>query len=302
MRPFRGTYTVLVTPFTQDGGAVDHAALQRLVEFQIAEGIHGLIPLGSTGEFLSVTPDERRAIVDTVVKTAAGRVPVLIGTGGEWTRDVVAMSREAEAQGADGVMIIPPFYSVPTEDELFVHYKTVADAIGIPIMVYNNPATANVDLLPETVARIAAIPNCCYIKESTLDVTRVRDIVRLCGDRMTVFAGVLGFESFWMGAEGWVAVCSNVAPRLSAELFNASRDRRDLDEGTAIHRKLIPLFPFVGGPRYVSGTKAAFDMMGMSMGPPRAPRLPLPEKDRPALRQVLADLGLLPGGRQMAAE
>jgi 4-hydroxy-tetrahydrodipicolinate synthase len=199
-------------------------------------------------------------------------------------------------------MIIPPFYSVPTEDELFVHYKTVADAIGIPIMVYNNPATANVDLLPETVARIAAIPNCCYIKESTLDVTRVRDIVRLCGDRMTVFAGVLGFESFWMGAEGWVAVCSNVAPRLSAELFNASRDRRDLDEGTAIHRKLIPLFPFVGGPRYVSGTKAAFDMMGMSMGPPRAPRLPLPEKDRPALRQVLADLGLLPGGRQMAAE
>lgn len=302
MRPFRGTYTVLVTPFTSDGAAVDHAALRRLVDFQIAEGIHGLIPLGSTGEFLSVTPDERRAIVDTVVKTAAGRVPVLIGTGGEWTRDAVAMSREAEALGADGVMIIPPYYSVPTEDELYVHYKAVADAISIPIMVYNNPATANVDLLPDFVARLAAIPNCSYIKESTLDVTRVRDIVRLCGDRMTVFAGVLGFESFWMGAEGWVAVCSNVAPRLSAELFNASRDRRDLGEGTAIHRKLIPLFPFVGGPRYVSGTKAAFEMMGMSMGPPRAPRLPLPEKDRPALRQVLADLGLLPGGRQMAAE
>jgi 4-hydroxy-tetrahydrodipicolinate synthase len=302
MKRFRGTYTVLVTPFTADGNAVDHAALKQLVDFQIAEGIHGLIPLGSTGEFLSVTPDERRAIVETVVTAAAGRVPVLIGTGGEWTRDVVAMSREAEAQGADGVMIIPPFYSVPTEDELYVHYKAVADAISIPIMLYNNPATANVDMLPETIVRLSTIPNCCYIKESTLDVTRVRDIVRLCGERMTVFAGVLGFESFWMGAEGWVAVCSNVAPHLSAELFNASRDRRDLDEATSIHRTLLPLLPWVGGPRYVAGTKAALAMMGMPMGPPRAPRLPLPEKDRPALRKALAEMGLLGGAAAMAAE
>lgn len=301
MRRFRGTYTVLVTPFTADGKAVDLEALKRLVEFQIAEGIHGLIPLGSTGEFLSVTPDERTAIVETVVRTAAGRVPVLIGTGAEWTRDAVATSREAEALGADGVMIIPPFYSVPTEDELYVHYKAVADAISIPIMVYNNPATANVDLMPEFVARLSTIPNCSYIKESTLDVTRVRDIVRLCGDRMTVFAGVLGFESFWLGAEGWVAVCSNVAPRLSAQLFEASVDRRDLDEGTAVHRKLLPLLPFVGGPRYVSGTKAAFEMMGMPMGPPRPPRLPLPERDRPTLRQVLAGMGLLPAAASAAA-
>ena len=301
MRRFRGTYTVLVTPFTADGATVDLDALKRLVAFQIEQGIHGLIPLGSTGEFLSVTPDERTAIVETVVKAADGRVPVLIGTGGEWTRDVVAMSREAEALGADGVMIIPPFYSVPTEDELYVHYKTVADAIGIPIMVYNNPATANVDLTPEIVVRLSTIPNCSSIKESTLDVTRVRDIVCLCGERMTVFAGVLGFESFWLGAEGWVAVCSNVAPRLSAALFEASVDRRDLDEGTAIHRKLLPLLPFVGGPRYVSGTKAAFEMIGMPMGPPRAPRLPLPERDKPALRKVLVDMGLIPASAISAA-
>jgi len=308
MTKFRGTYTVLVTPFTPDGLTVDVDALARLVEFQIGEGIHGLIPLGSTGEFLSITPDERRAVVETVVRTARGRVPVLVGTGGEWTPDVVRMSREAEAQGADGVMIIPPFYSVPTEEELYVHYKAVGDAIGIPIMVYNNPATANVDLLPSTVARLSAIPNCLYIKESTLDVTRVREIIRLCGERMTVFAGVLGFESFWLGAEGWVAVCSNVAPRLSAELFRAARDRRDLDAAAAIHRKLVPLLPWVGGPRYVSGTKAAFEMMGMPMGPPRPPRLPLPDADRPALREVLAGMGLLQGAdpsagmRPLAAE
>ena len=127
-----------------------------------------------------------------MVKQAAGRVPVLIGTGAEWTDEVVRTSREAESMGADGVMIIPPFYSVPTDDELFAHYKKVSDAIGIPVMVYNNPATANVDMQPELIARIAQIPNCLYVKESTLDPTRVRDIIRLAGDRMTVFAGVLG--------------------------------------------------------------------------------------------------------------
>ena len=181
---FRGTYTVLITPFTPDGAAVDHAALRRLVEFQISEGIHGLIPLGSTGEFLSVTRDERQAIVDTVVKTAAGRVPVLIGTGTEWTDQCIEFSREAEAQGADGVMIIPPFYSVPTQAELIHHYARVGDALSIPIMVYNNPATANVDMLPATVEKLSHIANCRYIKESTLDVTRVRDIQDLCADRI----------------------------------------------------------------------------------------------------------------------
>lgn len=293
MAGFRGTYTVLVTPFSHDGTKVDVAALERLVEFQIREGIHGLIPLGSTGEFLSMTRDERTLVVETVVRAAKRRVPVLIGTGAEWTADAVAYSKEAEALGADGVMVIPPFYSVPTEDELYVHYKAIADAIALPVMIYNNPATANVDMLPATVARLAQIENVSYIKESTLEVTRVRDIIRLCGDRMTVFAGVLGYESFWLGAQGWVAVCSNVIPKPSAEMFNAAVDRRDMDEALAIYRRMTPLLHWVGGPRYVSGTKAAFEMMGMSMGAPRPPRLPLPDADRPALRKVLADLGLL---------
>jgi len=272
MKKFRGTYTVLITPFTADGRKVDEAALKRLVDFQIAEGIHGLIPLGSTGEFLSVTPDERRQIVEVVVSQAAGRVPVLIGTGAEWTDEVVRTSREAESMGADGVMI----------------------------MVYNNPATANVDMQPALIARLAEIPNCRYVKESTLDPTRVRDIIRLAGERMTVFAGVLGYESFWLGAEGWVAVCSNVIPRWSAELFELVADKRDMDAALALYRKMTPLLWWVGGPRYVSGTKAAFEMMGMPMGPPRAPRLPLPEAQRPALREVLKQMGVLKEERARA--
>lgn len=290
--PFRGTYTVLVTPFTADGARVDVAALRRLVEFQITEGIHGLIPLGSTGEFLSLTRDERNEVIETVIDQARGRVPVLVGTGAEWTRDAVELSREAEALGADGVMVIPPFYSVPTEDELYVHYKAIGDAIGLPVMIYNNPATANVDMLPETVARLSAIPNVRSIKESTLDVTRVRDIVRLCGDRMTVFAGVLGYESFFLGAAGWVAVCSNVIPKLSAELFEAAVERNDPVEARLIHGRMVDLLWWVGGPRYVSGTKAALEMIGLPVGPPRPPRLPLPREMRPKLEAVLRALRL----------
>ena len=290
--PFRGTYTVLVTPFTADGSAVDLKALERLVEYQIVNGVRGLIPLGSTGEFLSVSREERAAIVETTVRAAAGRVPVLIGTGAEDTREVVALSKEAEAQGADGVMIIPPFYSVPTLEELIHHYDTVAKAIGIPIMVYNNPATSNVDMTPAMLAEISRIPNCRYVKESTLEATRVRDILSTCGDRMEVFAGVLGYESAWLGAVGWVAVCSNVAPKLSSEMFDAAAFEANRDKSLALYRKLAPLLPWVGGPRYVSGTKAAFRLMGMEMGPPRPPRLPLPARDLPALARVLQDIGL----------
>ena len=295
-RPFHGTHTVLVTPFTADGAAVDLPALERLVEFQIENGIEGLIPLGSTGEFLSVSREERTAITETVIRAAAGRVPVLIGTGAEDTREAVALAREADGMGADGVLVIPPFYSVPTEDELYVHYKGIADAIGIPVMVYNNPATANVDLTPPILARLSTIAGCCYVKESTLEVTRVRDILAASDGRMAVFAGVLGYESAWLGAVGWVAVCSNVVPRLSADMFRAAAAG---DRATALplYRRLAPLLPWVGGPRYVSGTKAALRLIGRDMGPPRPPRLPLPETDLPALGAVLRSVGAFGPGQ-----
>jgi 4-hydroxy-tetrahydrodipicolinate synthase len=154
-----------------------------------------------------------------------------------------------------------------------------------------------VDLTPPILARLSTIPLCRYVKESTLEVTRVRDIVALCGDRMTVFAGVLGYESAWLGAQGWVAVCSNLAPKLSSEMFEAASFDADREKSLALYRRLAPLLPWVGGPRYVSGTKAAFRLMGMDMGPPRPPRLPLPDNDLPALAEVLRGIGLLPDAR-----
>jgi len=293
MTAFRGTYTVLVTPITADGKSVDVPALRKLVDWQIEQGIHGLIPLGSTGEFLSLTSEERQLVIETCVSAAAKRVPVLIGTGAEWTDECVRLSREAQSMGADGVMIIPPFYSTPTDDELFEHYRKVGEAIDIPIMVYNNPATANVDLKPELVARLSRIDACQYIKESTLEVTRVRDIIELCGDRMTVFAGILGYESFCLGAQGWVAVCSNLIPNMSARLFELVADERNLPEALALYKKILPIVRWVGGHRYVAASKDGLGMMGLPVGRPRAPRLPLPEADRCELRAELDRLGLL---------
>ncbi|MBO0662577.1 dihydrodipicolinate synthase family protein [Jiella sp. MQZ9-1] len=289
----RGTFTVLVTPFTPDGSAVDAASLRRLVNWQIAQGIHGLIPLGSTGEFLSCSREERQEIVEICISEAAGRVPVYVGTGAEATFDAVELSREAEAMGADGVMIIPPFYSSPTEDELFEHYRRIGEAISIPIMLYNNPATANVDLVPRIVERLSRIDAVRSIKESTLEVTRVRDIIELCGERIDVFAGILGYESFWLGAVGWVAVCSNLLPKQSAELFDLVDQRSDRAGALALYRNILPVVRWVGGPRYVSASKAGLAIMGLPVGDPRAPRLPLPLSDRAALRKTLASLSLV---------
>jgi 4-hydroxy-tetrahydrodipicolinate synthase len=273
-------------------GAVDLKALAAFTDWQIREGIHGLIPLGSTGEFLSLSEDERDGVARTVIETAADRVPVLIGTGAEDTRESIRLSKKAEEMGADGVMIIPPFYSTPTDDEIVHHYRSIASAISIPIMVYNNPATANVDLKPELVKRIAAIEGCDYIKESTLEVTRVRDIIRLAGDDMTVFGGILGFESFVLGAQGWVAVASNVAPAPMARIFELVADEKNIDEARALYLKWLPVIQAVGGQAYVAGSKSLLNHMGFGAGQPRPPRLPLPAEQDAAMKKMVADFGL----------
>ncbi|RYB06629.1 dihydrodipicolinate synthase family protein [Lichenibacterium ramalinae] len=294
-KTFRGTYTVMITPGDAATG-LDLPTLAAFTDWQIAQGIHGLIPLGSTGEFLSLSEDERVAVAETVVRTAAARVPVLIGTGAEDTREAVRLSRQAEALGADGVMVIPPFYSTPTDDEIVRHYRTIGEAVGIPVMVYNNPATANVDLRPELVARIAECETCRYIKESTLEVTRVRDIIRLCGDRMTVFGGILGFESFVEGAQGWVAVASNVAPGPLATLFSLVADEGRVKDAHALYLRWLPVIEAVGGQRYVAASKALLGHMGLDVGLPRPPRMPLPAEVDAAMAALVNGFGLRFGG------
>lgn len=293
MSTFRGSYTVMVTPFGDDC-RLDEPRLRAFVEWQIEQGVQGLIPLGSTGEFLSLTSDERRQVTAIVINQVKGRVPVLVGTAAEWTDEAVAFSREAETLGADGVMVVPPYYSSPTEDELFEHYRRIGEAISIPVMVYNNPNTANVDLKAALVARLSQIDNVSYIKESSGDISRTTEIIRLCGDRMTVFAGYHPWESYLVGAQGYVSVFSNIAPALSTELFKVTVDQRDAEAGRRLYLRILPLLEALSGDLYVSATKAALALIGRQVGPPRPPRLPLPAGKLASLKPVIESLGLLP--------
>lgn len=293
MKKLRGTYTVIITPFTPDGRAIDEDKLRWLVDFQIEQGIHGLIALASNGEFLSLGDEERHEVARIVVDQARGRVPVVVGTAAESTWDVIRYTKDAEAVGADCAMILTPYYCWLDEDEIFEHYRQVAEAVSLPIMLYNHPVSANLDMKPPLVARLAEIDNILYIKESTTDVRRVVQINDLVGDRMTVFAGYLGYESFMVGAEGWVSVCANIVPRKSARLFELAVDEKDVDGAWKVFREISPIIDFLGDHLYAHGMKAAFRMMGIDMGPPRPPRLPLRKELEPALRKVLEGQGLL---------
>lgn len=281
-----------VTPFTPNGQRIEEAVLKDFVEWQIGQGIAGLIPLGSTGEFLSLSEAEREQVARVVIRQANKRVPVIVGTGAESTTDVVRLSRQAEALGADGVMVIPPFYSTPTDAELWHHYETVASAVSVPVMIYNNPATANIDISPTLAAKLSEIPNVSYIKESTMDVTRVRDIIRLAGDRMAVFGGIMGYESFMNGATGWTAVGANLMPREFAQMYQVTRAPADIDAARALYQQIFPVIELVGEHRYVSATKAALELMGLPVGPPRSPRLPSDGASLAWVRRVVDALNL----------
>lgn len=289
---FKGSYTVMVTPFKADG-SLDEATLRRFVDWQIEQGTQGLIPLGSTGEFLSQTREERRQVASIVVEQASKRVPVIVGTAAEWTQEAVAFSREAEEIGADGVMVVPPYYSSPTPDELFEHYRKIGEALSIPVMVYNNPFTSNVDMKADLVSRLSRIDNVRYIKESSGDPHRTSRILDACGDRMTVFAGYHPWEGFRIGAKGYVSVFANIAPALSRALYEETVNSSDIERGWAIYRKVLPLMDAIAGDLYVGATKAAMGLIGVPVGHPRPPRLPLPEALLPNLRAVLANLGLI---------
>ena len=188
-----GTYIAMITPFTPSG-ELDAAGLCANIKWWIEEGVHGLIPLGSAGEFQQLTDEERADVITSSVKSAGSRVPVVPGVSSDWTDEAKKWAQFAEKAGATAVMLSPPYYSLPTEDELFSHFKTVAEAIALPIMAYNNPATTGIDMKPPFLERLSAIPNIQYVKESTRDVRRVEDIHRRSNGRIEVFAGIHALE------------------------------------------------------------------------------------------------------------
>lgn len=233
---FRGSYTVTVTPFTDDGSAVDVDAWKAFLDWQLEVGVPGIIVLGTTAEFITLGDEERTQVVETAVRHVDGRIPVLVGTMNASTSQAVRYSREAEALGADGLMILPPYYYTPTEDEIFEYYRAICDAVSLPIMLYNNPVTSNVDMSAKLVGRLTrAFGQIRYIKEASLDLARVYDVIEETDGVMNVFAGERIVESFLLGAVGYVNPYGNYIPRASYRIWDYLVDGR-IDDARRVQR------------------------------------------------------------------
>jgi len=272
---FRGSYSVIVTPFTEDGSAVDVGALERFLDWQLESDVPGVIVLGTTGEFLTMRDDERTQLVEATVRHVQGRMDVLVGTMNASTPNAVRYSREAEALGADGLMIVPPYYYTPTEDEIFGYYGAIAEAVSLPIMLYNNPVTSNVDMSAKLVGRLTrAFENVRYIKEASMDVARVYDVVEETEGVMSVFAGERIVESFLLGAVGYVNPYGNYIPRASARIWDYLVAGR-IEDAKRIQRAINRIDHVIaeGHPTYGHQcySKALAGAMGYPVGDVRPP-------------------------------
>lgn len=272
---FRGSYSVIVTPFTEDSSAIDVEATRRFLDWQLQNEVPGVIILGTTGEFLTVTDEERALLVQTAVEHVNGRMHVLVGTTSASTPNAVRYSREAEELGADGLMIAPPYYYTPTEDEIFGYYRAISEAVSLPIMLYNNPVTTNVDMSAKLVGKLTrASENVRYIKEASMDVARVYDIVEETEGVMNVFAGERIVESFLLGAVGYVNPYGNYLPRASARIWDFLVAGR-VDDAKRIQRLISKLDHVIaeGHPTYGHQcySKALAAVVGYPVGDVRPP-------------------------------
>jgi len=286
---FKGSYSVTITPTSSDG-KIKVKSLEKYFNWQIKNKIGGLIILGSTGEFLSISDQNRLKMVKESVSIVDNRVPLLVGTAAENTYDAIRYSVEAQAQNADGVMIIPPFYSTPTPEELINHFKMISKEIDIPIMVYNNPATSNIDITPDIFAELSKIKNVKYCKESTMDVTRVKEIDKQSKGKIKVFGGIMGYESYLNGAIGWVSVPSNIVPQECTNIYENIKIKKNFENAKKIYDKITPVIKLVGKHYYVAATKYMLNLMGFDVGKPLLPRLDLSELKKSECRKVFKQL------------
>ena len=224
---FLGSFTVAVTPFTEDLANIDFSAWHKFLDWQLNEGVPGIIILGTTGEFLTIKDEERQEFVESTVNHIKNRIPVLVGTANAHTPNAVRYSKEAEELGADGLMISPPYYYTPTHDEIFNYYKEICEQVSIPIMLYNNPFTTNVDMPPKLIAKLTKdFEQIRYIKEASMDAARVFDIIVATNGIMNVFAGERIVESYLLGAVGYVNPYGNYIPKASTRICEMMTDGR----------------------------------------------------------------------------
>ena len=289
MKKLEGAFAVLPTPFTEDK-EINFEGLEKNIEWNIENGIHGILPLGSTGEFTTMSEEEKKELAKFVVAKVNGRVPVCIGTSSDSTKIAIKNAKHAEKIGADGVLILPPYYFNPLQEEIIEHFKMINNAVNIPIMLYNNPGVSGVDIQLDTVLALAEEDNIQYIKESTGDITRLREIERNQEDKITTFCGCdeLALESFFFGARGWVSVVSNAFPKLSSELFESAANEKDYEKAKKIYNKLLPFcIELESSGKLVQVVKYIMDKRGACGGYSRSPKLPLTGEHKAKIDNML---------------
>jgi 4-hydroxy-tetrahydrodipicolinate synthase len=292
-RPLRGVLAALVTPMKANG-EIDYAKLEQFADRLVKRGVHGLIPLGSTGEYYALDPLEREQVLRTTLGAAAGRVPVIAGTNAGSTREVILYSRHAEQLGCAGVMLAPPYYSLPQPEELFSHFRAINNAIGIPIMLYNYPGRTGVDMSPAFIERLTSLKNIRYVKESTGEMPRITELLRRCGERLGVFCGcdTIALESLMVGAIGWVGGVVNVLPKSHVKLYELTVQKRDYAAARKLFFRMLPTLELMeGGGKYTQFVKAACVLMGSDVGAPRQPLLKATAAECRQLRVALKGAG-----------
>jgi len=290
---FRGSFTALITPFR--GGRVDEEAFQRVVEWQIGEGTHGLVPVGTTGESPTLSHEEHKQVVELCVRTANKRVPVIAGAGSNSTEEAIDFTRHAKKVGADAVLHSTGYYNKPTQDGLYRHFKAINDAVDIPIFIYNVPVRTIVDIKVETLARCRELKNVVGVKDATANVARVTQQRLACGEDFIQLSGedgtVLGFMAH--GGHGCISVTSNVAPRLCADFQNACR-KGDYPAALALQDRLMPLHDGLFVETNPGPVKYAAWRLGLIGSPEcRLPLAPVSEATKKAVDEALAQVGLL---------
>ncbi len=289
---FCGAFTAVLTPFK--GGRVDEEAFRNLIEWQIEQGIHGIVPCGTTGESATLSHVEHETVIRVCVDQVRGRVPVVAGAGSNSTREAIALTEFAKNTGADGVLHITPYYNKPTQEGLYQHFKAVAQAVSIPIILYNVPGRTSCNMLPETVARLAhEFPHVAGIKEATGDLTQVSRIIELCPKNFQVLSGddFTAFPLFAIGGCGVISVTANITPKAMADMWNAYA-AGNLDAARKLHYQLLPLHRAMFLETNPIPVKTAAAILGHMDGELRLPLTPMASANREKLVQVLRDAGL----------
>jgi 4-hydroxy-tetrahydrodipicolinate synthase len=289
---FRGVFTALVTPFRR--GAVDDAAFVALVERQIAAGVHGLVPVGTTGETSTLSHDEHRHVVELCVQTAAGRVPVIAGAGSNSTAEAIELAQHGRDVGATAALIVTPYYNRPSQEGLYRHYAAIAEAVDLPVLVYNVPSRTSIDISNETLARLSRLPNIVGVKDATGDLPRASLQRLMCGPDWVMLSGddpsALGYVAH--GGHGCISVTSNVAPQACAAFFEALR-AGEWKAALAAQDRLVRLHKALFLDSSPAPTKFALAHLGLCTDEVRLPIAPCAEAVKPAILEAMREAGVL---------